>query len=83
MRFPRKNRWDVQVCFKGWMATGLTSRHDLAHTPEDVIAALTEFVAKVKKLNRRYQRRLAQIRRDPALRARAIEAGILKGARRG
>ncbi len=77
MPFARKNRWDVQVHFKGWMTSGLKSRTDVEQTPESVIAALSEWIGKVKAAHRVYQRRLRQIRRDPVLRAKAIKAGIL------
>lgn len=77
MAFERKNRWDVQVCFKGWMTRGLKNRTDVEQTPESVICALSGFVAEMKRSNRLYRRRLAAIRRDPALRAKAVKAGIL------
>lgn len=76
-RFQRKNRWDVHVCFKGWMARGIISRTDVEQTPESVIEALTEFIAEIKRSNRVYQKRLRQIQRDPVLRAKAIKAGVL------
>lgn len=78
MKFERKNRWNVQVCFKGWMARGITSRTDVEQTPESVIQALSEFIAEIKRSNRVYQRRLTQIRKDPVLLAKAIKAGVIQ-----
>lgn len=77
MKFQRKNRWDVQVYFNGWMTRGITSRTDVEQTPESVIRALSEFIAEIKRSNRVYQKRLRQIQRDPVLRAKAIKAGVL------
>lgn len=77
MTFVRKTRWDVQVCFKGWTALGTKSRTDVEQSPETAIKALDEFLASVKDLRRRYRKRLRDIARDPALRAKAVKAGIL------